>query len=296
MGLGGALAAVGTAGKVAGAVGQSKAMGAQADSLEAQAAMTMRIGEYNANIYQGRHDTMRENEKHSYYLANFTADQSRYEANMNRSLAFVQNKWQQKFATLQAQQGRHKAKGLRLRANSVDKFSEEDRLRHTKQGRQLEGKAVTATAGSGVTMAGSPMEVMVEQAEQLELQRLDILTKSQTESQDLRYQADLAEYEANTTEKAAYFQAGVGKFLADFQALSTEQAGLIEHNKLVRQGHNFRDQALDYKDQAKITMMEAEQQAYGQLAQAGATRRAGKAALFTGLASAAVGGGKLLAG
>lgn len=254
----------------------------------------MRIAQYNNRILLERHDTARENEQHSYFLSDFTLDQHKYEANTNAWLARLQHTWERKFATAQAEMGRRQAGALRLKAKSVEKFGREDRIRHTKAGRAQEGMAQTRVAASGVTLEGSPMEVLVEQAEQLELQRLDILTRTQTEAQDLRYAADVQEFEANMGEKMAYFRSGVTKFLANVQQDQTMQAGVIAHNDMVRTAYNWRNQALDYKDQAKISMMEAEQQAYGLMAQAGATRRAGRAALFGGVANAGIGLGKAL--
>lgn len=138
-------------------------------------------------------------------IMDFNARQTAIDAQIARQNARAQAQFIRTQGASQAAQGREEAKMIR------------------KQGRALEGRQRTRYAKAGLRLEGTPLEVMAQTIEDVELDAIN-------RRQGALYAKDVADWQAGLVERAGAFQAGQlmtqSKFLGD-QAGATRKAGTI---------------------------------------------------------------------
>lgn len=104
--------------------------------------------------------------------------------------------------------GEYNAKLAENQAAQVDMEARESVRRRREQNRRFMAMQRTAYAKSGVTIEGTPLEVMAETAGILELEALDASRQASQQSMALRGQAAYDRRVGSTQARAAYIGAG----------------------------------------------------------------------------------------
>lgn len=258
------------------AAGQAKASKQAASAQDLQADMHLRVASHNAGILLGRAGTSENNAEHAMYLGQFAYQQSRYEADINRRLARIEWDNSVKYATMRRQVGQSTAAAIHAKENETMAFAREDIRRAAVGGRALEGRQRAGYAAGGVDESGSALDVMAETAGRLELERLDILTKAHSRVQELWYAKKMAVVEAENEAAGVIYRAQVNKYMSNFQAMTTEQQGLVAAAEYLQTAKNYKAEAQDYREQADLALIEGQYAASGLQMQASATRTAGR--------------------
>jgi|SRR5215217_1913032 len=104
--------------------------------------------------------------------------------------------------------GEYNAKLAENQAQQVDMDARESVKRRREQNRRFQGMQRTAFAKSGVSIEGSPLEVMAETAGILELEALDASRQASQQTSALRAQGAYDRRVGSTQARAAYIGAG----------------------------------------------------------------------------------------
>jgi hypothetical protein len=104
--------------------------------------------------------------------------------------------------------GEYNAKLAESQAAQIDLDSRESVKRRREQNRRFLGTQRTAYAKSGVTIEGSPLEVMAETAGILELEALDASRQATQQTRALRAQGAYDRQVGSNQARAAYIGAG----------------------------------------------------------------------------------------
>jgi hypothetical protein len=115
---------------------------------------------------------------------------------------------QQQAAKTAKEMGEYNAKLAESQAAQVDMDARESVKRRREQNRRFLGMQRTAYAKSGVTIDGTPLEVMAETAGILELEALDASRQATQQTRALRAQGAYDRRVGSNQARAAYIGAG----------------------------------------------------------------------------------------
>ena len=282
-----AAALVGVAGSIGGSLMQASAQQQAASAQQAQAAQARQIAAYNAQI-------QRQNAQVGYQMALYQAQSNQNLASMQQAAAMANQAnalGNQQAALLQSQgarkayeQGLMNAKTMADYAETVRAQGREEASRKREENEQRIALMRSKYGASGVTFEGSPLIVLSDAA------RL-----AETQVQDIAYVTEL--------ESRKQLRAGeMERFKSEF-SLIDEYGYKVQAENLGREAMTFANQAKRYEfdqslyafdsqiagaknriqlNEARLTELAGNAQAYGFEAQAAQSRMGAQASLISG--------------
>lgn len=265
------------------------------------AVIERKIANENAKIYQARAGRIRENAKLEEWRGDYTASRINQQAQINSRLAeadYVEATRAADVVEMSAVRARafSQAKGAMFdqEAQNIARAATTEATRQYRSGRTELGRQRVATARSGLQLAGTEMDRLVESATRLEMDRFDMLTKAGQQVRQTRFagstarfEGDMAAWDAGEQARSIRFQAETAKFNSRVDGWNSEQEAAIAIYESRLNARNMRDEAKDLRTQARLTKMYGAAAYQGALATAGSTRAAGRLGILSGIGDAA---------
>lgn len=296
------LSALGSFASVVGGIGQASASQKAAAAQMRGAVIERKVANENAKVLQAQAGRLRENAKLEEWRGQYVASRISQQNAINQRLAdadYFESTRAADIVELSNQRGKQfsdaKAAQFDLEAQNIASAATTSAARMYRQGKTTLGQQRIATARSGLRLAGTELDRLVESATRLELDRFDMLTEAGNRVRQTkfagtmtRFEGDMAAFQGAENVRGMRYAAELGKFNSRVDAWNSEQEAAIALYESQLNAKNIRSQASDLAIQAKLTKRYGAAAYQGATATAAAMRAQGGLSVLSGIGDAAI--------